>query len=118
MSEPETPAEPPAEVIEQTFNLPHDGEAPAAAPTAWRNRIIGSGMMAPEQFLANPGNFRIHSSMQEAALEEVLDRVGWVRTVLVNQTTGHVIDGHLRVALGSRRGEAQIPYDLVELTES
>lgn len=91
-------------------------ETPPPLATGWRNRIIGSGMMAPDQFLANPGNFRIHSALQEEALEEVLDTVGWVRTVLVNQTTGHVLDGHLRVALGIRRNEPQIPYDLVELT--
>lgn len=94
-----------------------DAQTTPGAPN-WRNRIIGSGMMAPQDFLANPGNFRIHSALQEEALEEVLDTVGWVRTVLVNQTTGHVLDGHLRVALGIRRNEPQIPYDLVELTEA
>lgn len=95
--------------------------AVAAPPTlpggAWADRIVGSGMMAPDQFLANPFNFRIHSATQEAALEEVLDRVGWVRKVLVNRTTGHVLDGHLRVALGIRRNEPLIPFEEVELSD-
>jgi len=108
------------DVVEVEFPLEDEAPAPDVQqqPSIWRNRIVGSGMMAPDQFLANPNNFRIHSAMQESALEEVLDRVGWVRTVLVNRTTGHVLDGHLRVALGIRRGEAEIPYDLVDITEA
>lgn len=86
-------------------------------PRAWADRIVGSGVMAPDQFLANPGNFRIHSALQEEALEEVLQRVGWVRRVLVNRRTGHVIDGHLRVSAAIRRGETAVPYDEVDLSE-
>jgi hypothetical protein len=49
----------------------------AAAPTtAWRNRIGGSGEEAPEQLLANPGNWRIHPRNQQAALAGALDTVG------------------------------------------
>lgn len=88
------------------------------APRQWADRIVGTGEQPPDQFLANPFNFRIHSGIQEDALAEVLDRVGWVRRVLVNRTTGHVLDGHLRVALAIRRGEPLIPFEEVELTEA
>lgn len=88
-----------------------------APPSGWQDRIVGSGVMAPDQFLAHPLNFRIHSMSQEQALEEVLNRVGWVRRVLVNRRTGHVLDGHLRVALAIRRNEPEIPYDEVDLSE-
>lgn len=82
----------------------------------WKNRILRSEMVAPDQLLANPDNWRIHPAFQEAALEGVLDDVGWVRTVLVNEATGHVVDGHLRVALALKRNEPTVPVDYVELT--
>ena len=66
---------------------------------AWRNRIIGHGEEPPDQLLANPRNFRIHPKGQQDALAAVLDRVGWVQDVIVNQRTGHVIDGHARIAI-------------------
>jgi len=88
----------------------------SAAPAPFRNRIVGSGVEAPDQLLANPKNFRIHPKEQQAALEGVLDIVGWVQEVVVNRTTGHILDGHLRVALALRREEATIPVKYVELS--
>ncbi len=63
--------------------------APATAPT-WRNRITGSGEEAPDQLVANPANWRIHTKAQQDALAGALDVVGWVQQVLVNRRTGHV----------------------------
>lgn len=84
----------------------------------WRNRIVGSGEEKPSDLVANPRNWRVHPMKQGAALEEVLDRVGWVAQVLVNRRTGVVVDGHLRVALAVRRDEASIPVVYVDLDES
>lgn len=67
--------------------------------TTWQNRILGSGVEDAEQLLANPLNWRIHPKNQQDSLVEVLDRVGWIQQVVVNQRTGFVVDGHLRVAL-------------------
>jgi len=46
-----------------------------------------------------------------------LAEVGWVAEVLVNQTTGHLVDGHLRVELALARGEPTVPVTYVELSE-
>ncbi len=35
--------------------------APVAPTAPWRSRIVGSGEEAPDQLLANPANWRIHS---------------------------------------------------------
>ncbi len=43
--------------------------------------------------------------------------VGWVAGVLVNTTTGHVVDGHLRVELAISRNEPTVPVTYVELGE-
>jgi hypothetical protein len=85
--------------------------------TAWRNRIIGHGEEAPDQLLANPRNWRIHPKAQQDALAGVLDQVGWVQDVIVNQQTGHVVDGHARVAIAISRSEPSVPVVYVDLSE-
>ncbi len=42
---------------------------------------------------------------------------GWVSEVIVNRTTGHVLDGHLRVELALARGEPSVPVTWVEIGE-
>ena len=42
--------------------------------------------------------------------------MGWVQEVIVNKTTGHVVDGHLRVSLAISRQEPTIPVKYVELS--
>ena len=91
----------------------------ATAPSAaWRNRIVGHGDEPPEQLLANPANWRVHPKEQQQALAGALAEVGWVAQVLVNRTTGHVVDGHLRVELAISRGEPSVPVVYVELSEA
>lgn len=85
--------------------------------TRWRTRIVGHGEESPDQLLAHPGNYRIHPKGQQAALEGLLNQVGWVQNVIVNRTTGRVVDGHLRVSLALTRREPTIPVVYVELTE-
>lgn len=86
--------------------------------TTWRNRIVGYGEVNPEELLANPKNMRIHPEQQQDVLEGVLDEVGWVDDIIVNQATGFVVDGHLRVSLALRRDEQAIPVKYVDLTEA
>ncbi len=87
-------------------------------PPAWRSRITGHGSEQPDQLLANPRNWRVHPERQQRALAGVLDQVGWVQDVVVNQRTGHIVDGHLRVSLAISRGEAEIPVVYVDLDET
>ena len=83
----------------------------------WRNRIIGVGEEAPDQLLANPRNFRIHPKAQQDAMEAVLDSVGFVQHVIVNQRTGFVVDGHLRVSIAISRDETRVPVVYVDLSD-
>jgi hypothetical protein len=87
------------------------------ARDGWRSRIVGHGEEAPDQLLANPLNFRIHPKAQQDALAGVLNEVGWVQDVIVNQRTGHVIDGHLRVSLAISKQEPAVPVVYVDLAE-
>ena len=83
---------------------------------AWRNRIVGHGEESPDQLLANPRNWRIHPKDQQAALSGVLEQVGLVDDVIVNTTTGHIVDGHMRVMLAMRDEQPTIPVTYVELS--
>ena len=85
-------------------------------PQGWRNRIVGHGEEAPDQLLANPKNWRLHPKHQQDALAGVLSEVGWVQDVIVNRTTGHVVDGHARVGIAISKREASVPVVYVELT--
>ena len=84
--------------------------------TTWKNRIIGYGEEEPDQLLANPKNWRIHPTEQQEGLQGVLDEVGYVQGVIVNRSTGFVVDGHMRVALAMRNNQPKIPVTYVDLT--
>jgi hypothetical protein len=89
-------------------------EAPAGS---WRNRIVGHADVAPAELVPNPRNWRSHPQEQQRALAGALGEVGWVAEVLVNRTTGHVVDGHLRIELALARHEPTVPVTYVELSE-
>ncbi len=86
--------------------------------TEWHNRIVGYGEVDPEQLLASPYNWRIHPKYQQDALLGAISDIGYIRSVTVNQATGHVVDGHLRVTLALRTGQKSIPVEYVDLTEA
>jgi hypothetical protein len=81
-----------------------------------RSRIVGHGEESPDQLLANPLNWRIHPKHQQDAMSGVLQEIGWVQSVIVNRTTGNLVDGHMRVSLALREELASIPVVYVELS--
>lgn len=85
---------------------------------SWDSKIVGYGDEAPDQLLANPQNWRVHGKFQQDALQGVLDEVGWVAPVIVNRVTGHLVDGHLRVAQAISNDEPSVPVCYVELSEA
>lgn len=86
--------------------------------TAWSSRIIESGVKPAGQFLAHPSQWKKHPREQERALVDVLNRVGWIQTVIENARTGYLIDGHMRVAAALSQGDdTPVPYVLVDVDE-
>jgi len=83
----------------------------------WKSRIVSEGVEAPDQLLANPGNYRIHPQTQQKALQASLANIGWVQRILVNKNTGHVVDGHARIELAISNGETEVPVTYLDLTE-
>ena len=97
--------------------------------TNWQNRIVGHGTESPEQLLANEANWRVHPRSQQQALEGVLDEVGYVQSVIVNNRTSEaweigkrnvptMVDGHMRVETALSKGQTEIPVVYVDLEPS
>ncbi|MDO8671124.1 MAG: hypothetical protein Q7O66_06795, partial [Dehalococcoidia bacterium] len=85
--------------------------------TAWPNRIISYGEEAPDQLLAHELNsFKIHPRAQQDAMTGMLNETGWLAPVIVSESSGKVIDGHMRVSLAISRGEKSVPVAYVRLT--
>lgn len=83
----------------------------------WRSRIVEFiPDCDPEQLLANPFNPRRHPGAQRDAMRSILDEVGIVAPVISNRTTGHLIDGHMRVEEAITKG-VPVPVVVVELSE-
>lgn len=87
-------------------------------PEPTRNRIVGHADVDPAELLANPFNHRIHPLAQSKAMDQAFDEFGWLGSVKVNRTTGHVLDGHLRIVRALERDEPTVPVEYLELTET
>lgn len=83
----------------------------------WKNRIVDQTEMDVEGLSPHELNWRLHSARQQEAVREVFDKVGIVQSVIFNQTTGKLVDGHLRVAMAKAMGRTKIPVTIVELSE-
>jgi hypothetical protein len=86
------------------------------APERWRNSIVRYGEEPPDQLLAFPLNPKIHPRQQQDALAGAIGELGWLMPVVVNETTGHILDGHARVGLAISRDEPIVPVAYVQLT--
>jgi len=71
----------------------------------------------PQTLKPNPLNPRSHPPMQRRALSDILDGVGMIQPVLLNERTGQLIDGHMRVEEYLERNQDQIPVIVVDLSE-
>jgi hypothetical protein len=71
-----------------------------------------------KDFLAHPLNWRIHPTLQQEALEDLLVSVGWVQGVIESARSGYLIDGHQRVLSALKQGdETLVPFVSVDLSD-
>lgn len=82
-----------------------------------RNRIVRQDSVDPKSLTANPDNWRTHSAEQANLMRSMLQRVGWVAPVMVNERTGRIVDGHLRVQIAVEDRQPLVPVDFVNLSE-
>jgi hypothetical protein len=84
----------------------------------WKSKIVGHGQEPASQLLANPFNHRRHPDKQRKAVAASIREIGFVKSVIVNRTTGHVIDGHERIMQALAQGDdTMVDVEYVELSE-
>ncbi len=83
----------------------------------WKNRIKGYGEVDPASLTANPKNWRTHPHEQKQALAGVLEEIGVVQNIIVNQRTGKLVDGHLRLDLALKHKQPTIAVTYVDLSD-
>jgi hypothetical protein len=83
----------------------------------WKSKIVGHDRVQAGQLLANPFNHRRHPEKQREVVSASIEELGFIKSVIVNRTTGHIIDGHERVmqALGIGE-ETLVDVEYVELS--
>lgn len=89
------------------------GTAPLSA--IWQNRVVGQREADPRTLAEHPDNWRVHSELQAAALAGAIEEVGFIHPPLVNVRTGHILDGHLRVARAIATGQPTIVITEVDI---
>jgi hypothetical protein len=89
-----------------------------AESIAWRNRIVGHADVSPNEVIAHDANWRTHPAAQNEALITAIKRLGVIKSITVNKRTSRIIDGHARVALAIREGQASLPVEYVDLTDA
>lgn len=71
----------------------------------------------PKSLRANQKNWRTHPRRQRQAYNALKDKVGYAGSPLLNETTGVLLDGHMRVDEAIKGGETEIPVMIGSWTE-
>lgn len=74
--------------------------------------------MDPRELKANARNWRTHPQRQRQAFQATLAANGWAGAALLNETTGNLLDGHMRVAEAIKANEKSIPVLVGRWTEA
>lgn len=92
--------------------------SPATPSSIFRNRIVGyEEAVDVATITRNPLNWRVHSDAQKGAMTDLLGRLGYVDTCLVNRRTRRLIDGEMRLDIAEANNERHVPVLWVDLTQ-
>ena len=81
----------------------------------WKVSIVGHGLVDPRTLAPHPRNPKVHPREQDEVVAASLRELGWVKSLTINRVTGHVLDGHERLALALAQGVAAVPVEYVEV---
>lgn len=97
--------------------MSHEGINADGEARPWRVRIVAYRLMPVAEILENPKAWRIHPEAQTRGLRAVLDQVGLVKPLILNERTGRLVDGKARLDLARRNGQEMLPVIIVDLSE-
>ncbi len=83
-----------------------------------RDRIKGLRRVKASELLPHPQNWRIHPETQRAALQGVLEEIGWADALLARKLPDgrlQLVDGHLRKDLAA---DDKVPVLVVDLDDA
>ena len=85
----------------------------------WTHKLVETRMMKVAELMdmLNPDNPRIHPQEQTDAIEELIDKVGFIDEIKVSRRSGKIINGHDRTKLAMIRGQSELPVNFYDLTE-
>lgn len=83
----------------------------------WKSRVVGRGDVDPRKLKDHPLNWRLHPETQQRVMRDAIESVGVIADIIVNKTTGHILDGHARKQLAIANEEETVGVLYVELTE-
>jgi hypothetical protein len=71
----------------------------------------------PKSIKLNAKNWRVHPRRQRQAYNAFKNQVGWAGAVLINETTGNLLDGHMRVDEAIKNEDPSVPCLIGSWTE-
>lgn len=83
----------------------------------WKDKIAAYADLPVETLIAHPLNNREHTREQLDTLRDIIEAVGYVDPVKVQQSTMLMLDGHGRLQLAKENGEKTIAGILLDLTD-
>lgn len=84
---------------------------------SWNSKIVGHGRVPASELMVNPLNHRKHPEKQRRVVAASIKELGFVKSVIVNRVTGHIVDGHERVAQALSVGpDVLVDVEFVELS--
>ena len=83
----------------------------------WDIKVTRHSLEDPMTIAAHPKNWRIHRDAQREGLRDMIEDIGFVRSINVNENTGFCFDGHLRVSLAIQEKQKLIPIEWCDLTD-
>jgi hypothetical protein len=88
----------------------------------WTSKIVGHGKIKCTDVQMHPLNYRTHGEKQQEIVRDSMTELGIVQSIIINRTTGRLIDGHARVGEARKRQNATgqdvfLDAEYVDLTE-
>lgn len=71
----------------------------------------------PRTLDPNPLNYRTHPARQRDAFSLALEDLGWIAPLVMNERTGHLLDGHLRREEAIEANIERVPVVVLDLDE-
>lgn len=96
---------------------PDPSNIPPESPLQDSSTDLRLEYLDPRDLNPNPKNFRQHGGRQRQTMSDIIDEFGMITGIVWNETTGNIIDGHMRVEEFIERNATTIPVVVCNLSQ-